>query len=156
MIIKSAILKKDTLMQTQTTLDIVCREATYTVCYNRSSCIVKNCDTLEEAEVIFNRVVNNETKFKLTSDRYPGWVWEKTLENGTENWFGLKEGVGYGVSGIKARNGKIYGELLTKQKTLIGGLCWEPIKTTRHPFDGSMADCVAEAERRAAYHLSKK
>lgn len=151
MIIKTAILKKDTLMQTQTTLDIICREEAYTVCYNRSSCIVKNCDTLEEAESVFNRVVNNETKFILSSDRYPGWVWEKTLEQGREYWFGLKEGVGYGVSGVKSSGGMVVGELLTKQ-----GRCWESIKTTRHPFEGLMSDCVAEAERRAAYHRSKK
>ena len=90
-----------------------------------------------------------------TTARYPGWIWEKTeYRNGTEEWFGTKEGVGYAVAGTKALDGKIYGELYTRQ-TRYNSITWEPIKSGRNPYEGTMANCVKEAERRAEYHNSK-
>ena len=90
-----------------------------------------------------------------TTPRYPGWKFQKTVDaRGREEWFGTKEGVGYAVSGIMHK-GQVYGELMTRRKGITGSIAWEPIANTRNPFEGTMAECIAEAERRAAYWASK-
>lgn len=93
-----------------------------------------------------------------TSDRYPGWTFEKTVStrpDGSthEEWFGTKLGVGYAVSG-QAYKGKILGELMTRQAK-NGSVSWEAIQSQRNPFEGEMAECIAEAERRTEYWVSK-
>jgi hypothetical protein len=87
-----------------------------------------------------------------TTARYPDWIFEKTVQGSREEWFGTKEGVGYAVSGTKGKEGEIWGELLTRQKA-NGSLSWEPIR--RNSFEGNMAECIKEAERRAEYWQSK-
>ncbi len=99
----------------------------------------------------------SSTKVSMhSSERYPGWIWEKTVfPNGAEEWFGTKEGVGYAVWGGKSKkDGKFYGELYTR-RTRNHSISWEPISSNRNPYSESMADCIKEAEERAAYHRSK-
>lgn len=94
-----------------------------------------------------------------TSSKYPGWTFEKTVktigDRTQEEWFGTKKGVGYAVFGIKCKDGKVYGELMTRQKGLTGSISWEPIKSSRNPFEGEMSDCIKEAEKRAEYWQQK-
>jgi hypothetical protein len=99
--------------------------------------------------------VNRKIVTTHETPRYPGWIWEKTVfPNNHEEWFGTKEGCGYAVWGAKDKDGKIYGEVYTR-RTMNHSISWEPISVHRKPFSGTMAACIAEAERRAAYWVSQ-
>ena len=87
---------------------------------------------------------------KHTTARYPGWIWEKTISGGREEWFGTKAGIGYAIAAFKTNTG-FTGELLSRQ-TRGGRINWELCKNS---FDGEVSNCVAEAEKRAAYWQSK-
>jgi len=83
----------------------------------------------------------------LTSNRYPGWQFTKISNEG---YTGKKDGCVYAVSVMFSQKFGWTAELLTYQKHLSGSKCWNVPRSDRQ-FEGTPAECIAEAERRNDY-----
>ena len=93
------------------------------------------------------------------STKYAGWTGHTDIEtraDGSEirrSYWMTSDLYPYAIEILKDSNGVWYGDLLTKQKCpLTKSLGWE---VARNPFGGTVAQVVAEAERRGRF-IAKK
>jgi hypothetical protein len=93
------------------------------------------------------------------STKYAGWTGHTDIQTNADgvetrrSYWMTSDLYPYAIELTKSSNGKWYGDLLTRQKCpMTKNLGWE---IARNPFDGTVAEVVAEAERRGKFMKEK-